>query len=33
MAENLNREEFTQDMLSEEHYFKIYGLQTLELKE
>lgn len=33
MAENLNREEFTQDMLSEEYYFKTYGLKSLELKE
>ena len=33
MAENLNREEFTQDMLSNEYYFKIYGLKSLELKE
>lgn len=33
MAENLNREEFTQDMLSDEYYFKIYGLKSLELKE
>lgn len=33
MAKNLNREEFTQDMLSEKYYFKIYGLKSLELKE
>jgi len=33
MAENLNRGEFTQDMLSEEYYFKTYGLKSLELKE
>ena len=33
MAENLNKEEFTQDMLSEEYYFKTYGLKSLELKE
>ncbi len=33
MAENLNLEEFTEDMLSEEYYFKKYGLKTLELKE
>lgn len=33
MAENLNKEEFTEDMLSDEYYFKIYGLKTLELKE
>lgn len=33
MADNLNKEEFTQDMLSDEYYFKIYGLKSLELKE
>jgi len=33
MAENLNKEEFTQDMISEEYYFKKYGLKTLALKE
>ena len=33
MAENLNEEEFTEDMLSEEYYYKTYGLKTLELKE
>ena len=33
MAKNLNKEEFTQDMLSDEYYFKIYGLKSLELKE
>lgn len=33
MAENLNKEEFTQDMISEEYYFKAYGLKSLELKE
>ena len=33
MAENLNREEFTQDMISEEYYFKTYGLKSIELKE
>ena len=33
MAENLNKEEFTEDMLSEEYYYKKYGLKTLELKE
>ena len=33
MAENLNKEDFTQDMLSDEYYFKIYGLKSLELKE
>ncbi len=33
MAENLNREEFTEDMISDEYYFKIYGLKTKSLKE
>jgi hypothetical protein len=33
MAENLNKETFTEAMLSEEYYFKTYGLKTLELKE
>jgi len=33
MAENLNKEEFTEDMLSDEYYYKIYGLKSLELKE
>lgn len=33
MATNLNKEEFTQDMISEEYYFKIYGLKSLSLKE
>ena len=33
MADNLNKEEFTQEMLSDEYYFKIYGLKSLELKE
>lgn len=33
MAENLNKEEFTSDMLSDEYYFKTYGLKSLELKE
>ena len=33
MAENLNQEEFTTEMLSEEYYFKKYGLKTLKLKE
>ncbi|MDO4283166.1 MAG: hypothetical protein Q4D02_05955 [Clostridia bacterium] len=32
MAENLNKEEFTEDMISDEYYFKMYGLKTLELK-
>ena len=33
MANNLNKKEFTQDMISDEYYFKIYGLKSLELKE
>jgi hypothetical protein len=33
MANNLNKEEFTQDMISDDYYFKIYGLKSLELKE
>lgn len=33
MVENLNQEDFTTEMLSEEYYFKKYGLKTLELKE
>ena len=33
MVENLNKEDFNESMLSEDYYFKIYGLKTLELKE
>lgn len=33
IAENLNKEEFTEDMISDEYYYKKYGLKTLELKE
>ncbi len=33
MLENLNKESFTEDMLSDEYYFKIYGFKNLELKE
>ena len=33
MATNLNKEEFKQNMISDEYYYKIYGLKTLELKE
>lgn len=33
MVENLNKEEFTEDMISEDYYYKNYGLKTLELKE
>lgn len=32
MATNLNKEEFTKDMISDEYYFKIYGLKSLSLK-
>ena len=31
-VKNLNKEEFTEDMLSDEYYYKAYGLKTLELK-
>lgn len=33
MVENLNKESFTEDMLSDEYYFKIYGFKNLKLKE
>lgn len=33
MATNLNRESFTEDMISDNYYFKIYGPKTKELKE
>lgn len=33
MVENLNKEDFNESMLSEDYYFKIYGLKSLELKE
>lgn len=33
IAENLNKEEFTEDMISDEYYYKKYGLRTLKLKE
>ena len=33
MAANLNQEDFTEDMISEEYYYKTYGLKTLALKE
>lgn len=33
LVENLNREDFIESMLSEDYYFKIYGLKTLELKD
>jgi len=32
MAENLNKESFTADMLSPEYYYKKWGLKSLELK-
>ena len=33
IVENLNKEDFNESMLSEDYYFKIYGLKTLALKE
>ena len=33
IATNLNQQTFTQDDISEEYYFKTYGLKTLDLKE
>lgn len=33
MVENLNKESFTEKMLSDEYYFKTYGFKNLELKE
>lgn len=33
MVKNLNKEEFNESMISEDYYFKIYGLKSLELKE
>lgn len=32
MVKNLNKEDFNETMLSEDYYFKIYGLKSLELK-
>jgi len=32
MVDNLNKESFTADMLSEEYYYKIFGFKSLELK-
>jgi len=32
IVENLNKEDFTTSMISEEYYYKKYGLKTLELK-
>ncbi len=31
-ATNLNKEEFTEEMISDEYYYKTYGLKTLDLK-
>ena len=33
MVKNLNKEDFNQSMLSEDYYYKIYGLKSLSLKE
>ncbi len=33
MVENLNKEDFNESMISEDYYYKIYGLKTLALKE
>lgn len=33
MVENLNKADFTEDMLDDQYYFKIYGLKNKELKE
>ncbi len=33
MVRNLNKEDFNETMLSDEYYYKIYGLKSLELKE
>ena len=33
IAENLNKEEFNETMISEEYYYKTYGFKTIELKE
>ena len=32
MVKNLNKEDFNESMISDQYYFKIYGLKTLELK-
>lgn len=32
-VENLNKEYFTKNMISDEYYYKVYGLKTTELKE
>lgn len=33
MVKNLNKEDFNESMISEDYYFKAYGLKSLELKE
>ena len=33
MVKNLNKEDFNETMLSEDYYFKVYGLKSLALKE
>ncbi len=33
MVKNLNKEDFNESMLSEDYYFKIYGIKNLKLKE
>ena len=33
MVKNLNKEDFNESMLSEDYYYKIYGLKSLSLKE
>lgn len=33
MVKNLNKEDFNESMISEDYYFKIYGLKSLALKE
>ena len=33
IANNLNKQQFSKDMISSEYYYKKYGLKTLELKE
>ena len=32
MVKNLNKEDFNESMISDQYYFKIYGLKSLELK-
>ena len=33
IVENLNKEDFNEKMISDEYYFKIYGLKSIDLKE